>query len=297
MICTTAESGLLGHVESRVGPITDVDQDERLTILLCRLSADADSRPGQEPIRGCVRAADFEPAHGAFGGDIVYLDRTLSGHREIRAVLAHELTHAAVFSAVNGQSVDLRKSAAVPAWLNEAIAHVVELQVCPDSPNLQRRFADFRRTPSRFPVVIPDEFSQLAARRGAARAAGCSFLTATLEGHPNMRLSDLTRGGSSGSDGSGGSGDGVRILESAACTGFAELFRDWTVTLLKNDPPDLEFSLSDQVVISLTGTSFTRFSPAIESGVLTLVSRPEARLQVTIVEDAPAATTSVAESH
>ena len=53
------EGRVLDFVESRIGPITDLDEDGRLSFVLARLSTDDLTETNQQPITGCVRPDDF----------------------------------------------------------------------------------------------------------------------------------------------------------------------------------------------------------------------------------------------
>ncbi|MCA9051083.1 MAG: hypothetical protein KDA89_20245, partial [Planctomycetaceae bacterium] len=231
------EQHLLAFCEQHLGTVTDADGDCRLTIVLTELGGQSrlpnpvplpDEFSGGEPIRGCVRAADFHfqtesGGESGMGGDIIYLSTDLANladDRELDAVLVHELAHAAVFSR-------LSESAAaedfLPGWLNEAVAHYMERQICSDSTNLRRRLRLFRSSPGRFPVVVPDTTASLSLRRGPARAAGCLFVETVLSELPAdaVRQLVLTNGG------------GIERLEAISGKSFRSLMQDWGLRLLR----------------------------------------------------------------
>ncbi|APZ91636.1 hypothetical protein [Fuerstiella marisgermanici] len=277
-IVEMVEGGILRHVESRIGPIVDVDDDGRLSILLCELSDNWLADDPQEPIRGCVRQSDFLQPLSPFEGDAVYLDSRISNRQQLKAVLAHELTHAAVFS-VAAQSPE--RHAGMPNWLNEAVAHIVELEVCPDSPNLRKRFADFHRHPNHFPVVQPDNASLLATRRGPSRAAGCSFVASALSGRSPTDLSRLVATAM----------QHPQPLERLTGRDFAEMFRDWTLGQLTayrlHAVNQLEASGETGESLSLAGTSFAIAAAVDQIRSLQLEFPQTARLQITVVETRP----------
>ncbi len=269
-IVSLAEGGILQHVEQRVSPVNDVDGDGRLSILLCRLSENWELQEENEPVRGCVRGADFLQPLSPFEGDVVYLDSRLTNRRQLIAVLAHELAHAAIFSATEtaGESV-----CSMPNWLNEAIAHFIELEVCPDSPNLQRRFTEFRKRTNAFSVVIPDGAPVLSMRRGPSRAAGCSFLASVLAHQPPHALQQLVRASQR---------DSMAIEAVMGCE-FADLFRAWTVAMLVPELSNSELSKWNGG-LSLAGTSFASLGPIDEAGQLLITFEADAMLQVTVVD-------------
>lgn len=274
LIAQLAGDSILPYVENRLGPISDIDDDQCVSILLCRLTDHQTVAPDETPITGCVRASDFDQPGRPFGGDIVYLDASLTKSLELRAVLAHELSHAAVFSMLQRQTASHAPRRRCPGWLNEAIAHVVELEVCPQSPNLQQRFRDFGGRSNCFPIIIPDDQPRMSVRRGAARAAACSFVASVLADYCHDRPQSLLA-----------STGWTKPLEAATGARFGELFRNWSLHLLRADHPRPHYRLSDTKAVSLVGTSFVRFPPAESSGRLSIRCAPTVRLQVTIVDD------------
>jgi hypothetical protein len=181
-VCNLAEMEALPLVHQWIGPVTDVDQDDRLTIVLTSM----DLRPNNSgiPVFGCVRPADFAlTGVGDFGGDIIYFDLR-TPLEELRGLLVHELTHAAILSQHPPDDVDAGN---VPAWLNEAVAHVMERQVQPNSPSFESRLADFRKSPWRCPIVANEDFLLPGERRRGTRAAGALFLTQLVDSPARMK--------------------------------------------------------------------------------------------------------------
>lgn len=290
-IITRCEQRLLPFVERQLGAIHDLDDDGSLTFVLAQLSVNGPDHAIEPPITGCVRPSDFmwntfrnadssatdwaDLAHGGDldnGGDIVYLDCLLPGGREMDAVLAHELAHAATFCLLN-ESVSA--DGELPGWLNEAIAHAIEQQVHPDSQNLAQRLTEFTARPHLFPIVIPDGSTHLSLRRGPARAAGCLFLNAVLQDLPDQSLRRIVQAGRSG----------VERLEQIAGRPFAELLRDWGLQRMAGSVPYPELQLNSQhpVQLQLAGTAIAWTGAAPADGVLQIQAPTAARLQITIV--------------
>lgn len=292
-IINRCEQRLLPFVERQLGTIHDLDDDGNLTFVLAQLSVNGPDHPIEPPITGCVRPSDFlfntfqhsDPAGGDWsdfsnghggsdgGGDIVYLDCLLPSGREMDAVLAHELAHAATFCLLNDATVS---GSELPGWLNEAIAHAIEQQVHPDSQNLAQRLAEFTARPHLFPIVIPDGSTHLSLRRGPARAAGCLFLNAVLQDLPDQSLRRIVQAGRSG----------VERLEQIAGRPFAELLRDWGLQRMAGSVPYPELPLNSQypVQLQLAGTAIAWTGAAPVDGVLQIQAPTAARLQITIVD-------------
>lgn len=272
------EGRVLDFVESQIGQVTDLDQDGRLCFVLARLSSDDSTEASQQPITGCVRPDDFLSGLRSencanMGGDIVYLDCLLPTGRELDAVLAHELAHAATFCAIGQAEPEDQQQ--LPGWLNEAIAHYLELQVHPESDNLKTRLAGFTREPHRFPLVIPDSLQQRSLRRGPARAAASLFLKTTLQHMSTGTLRTLVCC----------SQPGTGRLESVTGNRFSEIFRRWGLSLMVSarDFPSHELQQGENVKLQLAGTAFMWTAPVEGSGTLEITAPQDSQLQVTIV--------------
>lgn len=278
-IIRRTESRVLDFVQTQLGPIDDLNNDGRLSFVLGRLSDHRSKNSMQQPITGCVRPDDFLPELQTAdspnpGGDIVYLDCTLPAGKELDAVLAHELTHAATFCVIN--TLANPRSNQLPGWLNEAVAHYIEHQINPQSENLKDRLADFTRHPNRFPLVIPDNVHQLSLRRGPTRAAACLFLSSTLEQLPPETLRSLVCCPKSGTE----------RLESVTGESFSGLLRSWGLNLMASSRDFPRHVLNDRQsrLLNLAGTAFTWTAPATESGTFEIEATPESLLQVTIIK-------------
>jgi len=264
------ERRLIQFVGSRVGALSDVDRDGYLTVVLSQLETRESASTACEPVRGCVRASDvFAP--GEFGGDIIYLSDSVPVDDELDAILAHELTHLAVFSGL----CSVGRFAQLPGWLNEAVAHHVERQVSPRSRNLATRLEQFRRRPAEFPVVVPDHHASLSLRRGPSRAAGCLFLNSVLSRLPEHAIGDLIAG----------SGGAIQRLEQLTGRTFADLFRDWGLQMIAsgNNLPRWQVIDGPACAQQLTGTALSWSEPVITDGILAITSSADCQLQVTVL--------------
>jgi hypothetical protein len=302
-LISATESRALPIVESWIGPIHDVDRDQKLSIVI----TDLDQRTGQarqnSPIHGCIREADFQ-SDSSFGGDIVYLDTSILELKgdEQAALLTHELTHAAVCS-LRSQTEWESKSLAigpdrqsaihkVPSWLNEAVAHFMELQCTTTahqdslpSENLQRRIYDFLANSARCPIVADERIMSLEERRSGSRAAATLFLAPLLSSAENIhRLLN--------------SDDALdRRIEVLTSRHFADVFREWTVSLaetssrthsLRSDIISADF---DHEQFTLPGTAFRCFECSDHVASIVIQSDASAQLQISIIEpinDTPA---------
>ena len=270
-VCETLETGLREYVEQRVGELSDIDGDGRLSILLCHL---CDERlPGDElntePILGCVRGADFNLSD-PFSGDIVYLDIGLANRSDLVAILGHELAHAAVFSQCSNDDLT------IPGWLNEAIAHKIEIEVCPSSQNFARRLDAFLRQTDAFPVFSQPGFYSATTQRGGTRAAGCTFLSAVLEANPDVSLKQLICCGESRQN----------RFDKLGGYGFAEIFRSWAVGVVKTFPEAANRTLTNGRV-RILGTAFHAWASESRPRTVKVDYDPTAKLQVTVVRQTP----------
>ena len=178
-ICARLESNHLDQVTHWIGPVSDIDCDRRLTIVLTEL--DRRSMPEDTPILGCVRDRDFAPSGFDDGleGDIIYLNHRLPDGDELDALLVHELAHAAICCLRISLPAGQKRCAQAPkisAWLNEAVAHVLEMKLAASSTGFADRIERFQSDPATCPIVADDSHLPLVARRGGSRAAAALFL-------------------------------------------------------------------------------------------------------------------------
>ncbi len=215
--CETIENELLQLVEQWIGRITDLDGDRQLSVVLTDL--DRRKSSNETPVLGCVRRHDFtEYDQNSLTGDILYLDQHLPPQEQLRALLAHELTHAAVFCIRHEAADDSPlKEHAVPSWLNEAAAHWVERQFCSNPAGFAARESAFRQNPAQCPIILKDDDHFLTSRRAGSRVAGVTFLQQYLSDANALR--ELLHH----------STPFDKSIATMAHAPFSELFREWSI--------------------------------------------------------------------
>jgi hypothetical protein len=291
-IVALVEQWLLPAVEAEVGLCADVDGNQRLTIAVSpRLH---DVAPGAPDLKAFVRAADFQPQGKppwSNRSDVVYLAPEVSAD-ELPAILMHELTHVAQFSALRQEFGE--GAWPLSDWLLEGHAHAVELLQTGRRANLAGRVAMFLRHPERCPLWIEDAAATGRWREPGSRGATAAFCLWLTERFgrgwwrevPALAATD----------------DAWREHFGAE---FRELYREWTVSLLvrgvaaslcqpggcaESAPrvrPRCHPLVGDEChIISLVGTStaYFRLHPAVaREGRLELHGPSTAELQVTFV--------------
>ena len=330
-LASAAELQALPIVEAWIGSISDVDVDQKLSIVVTDLDQRTQDVSGRTPIHGCIREADFL-SNTDFCGDIVYVDLSILElpADELAALLTHEATHAAVCSLQTRESAGTSAFTAdvgclparhqIPSWLNEAVAHYLELQVSGNRPlqpclqqesasfnigmaldshadwsnselpvpvgrisqNFQRRIVDFLANPARSPIVAADDILTLEERRSGSRGAATLFLAPCFSS-PEI-LQQFLRS----------QGDLDRRIEDLTNAPFAEVFRRWTLSMatISCDDPTLSMNLlpaaTRQEHYSLLGTAFLCFECSEDVASLVIKSNDDASLQISIIEPSPA---------
>jgi hypothetical protein len=279
-----------------LGTPLDVDRDGRFTILLTGwLNRLCD---GKVALGGFVRGSDFyRDLRAPFGNrcDMMYLNANLRPGPHLRTLVAHEYTHAIVFSEhVFGDYLPGVERRDEEGWLNEGLAHLAEELHGHGWSNLDYRVAAFLDAPEHCPLVVPDYHAANLWRHHGVRGATFLFLRWCARHHgPDLAKcliqTNLT---------------GLANLEVATGRPFADLFRRWAVSLL--DDPDLRKPLgvrslrgprvhdlsprSGELEVDLAGTAvaFVRLPSNSGSGLrLVVTAPPEADLQVTLVRRTP----------
>ena len=295
-------STVLKFVSQSIGEISDLDGNGRLALVLGQL---ADANPtqsesrrrndleqdaketNQEPIRGCVRPADFQKTR-TDSVDVIYLDPRHLQADELQSLLAHEFAHAATFSLLveSGQ-----QPTAMPSWLNEAIAHHIEQQIAPAAKNLLQRRRLFQAKTWMYPSIIPEQFTGMELRRGPSRIASLELLQSALNANIDKNLQTLITS----------SGDGINRLVTANHTDFKSLFRNFTRQLVQqrdniaqqhgNRPANrnpqssaFRLKLASEQAIQIRGTSVAISSPAEEDCELLIKTTRDAMLQITVIQ-------------
>lgn len=277
-VCETIEAGLIETVSAWIGEIPDIDGDGRLSVVFSDLDR---RRPSDEvPILGCVRDRDFSRDSSAdFAGDIIYLDYRIPRGDELRALLAHELTHAAIASmhlefCPAGAPA---KVSPIPPWLNEAAAHWVELQFCSVPMGFAWRVKQFRSHTEACPIVACESKIPLTTRRAGSRIAAAGFL--------RRFVSDPAAVGKLLRD--------PRPFEEAVSIAsgesFEHLFRVWSVEQaqsilgLSAEYPIRRLEQDESIRCHVRGTAFSLLQCAGVSEVVTITCAANAKPQVTVV--------------
>jgi hypothetical protein len=280
--CMIIEDELLPLIERWVGRITDIDGDHRLSVVLTDLDRQKSSR--ETPVLGCVRRSDFLAGDlSSLAGDIIYLDQHLPPHDQLRALLAHELTHAAIFCFRHEAADDSpMRNHSVPSWLNEAAAHWVERQFCSTPAGYAAREDSFRQNPAQCPIILGDDAHFLTSRRNGSRVAGFTFLQQHLRAP--MAIKELLQ-------------LSTPFDQSIATTtqaSFSELFREWTIrqaceTHNTISPPrsrvnccPLKSADEQPVQRKLHGTAFLVLQSEVDQEV-GIYANADAQLQITVV--------------
>ena len=225
------EDDVVPRVESQFGPLSDVDSDGCLAIVLTPWLSRLQG--GRTSISGMVRSSDFQRDVSAPLGnrcDMLFLNSSLPSDAALRDLLSHEVAHAACISQRLSREVGgLRDE---EDWLSEALAHLAE----PGWSNLDHRLAAFLDDPSQYPLVVPDYYRAGLWRNPGCRGATYLFTRWCLGARePNLvrRLAQSTE-------------RGRRNLERATGRRFEDLFRAWQLSLADGNvlaAPDLRRAL------------------------------------------------------
>src|SRR5262249_45617224 len=140
-----------------------------------------------------------------------------------RTLLAHEYTHAIVFSEhLEGEYLPQTQRRDEESWLNEGLAHLAEDLHDNGWSNLDYRISAFLSAPERYGLVVPDYYAAGHWRSHGHRGAAYLFLRWCSDRYGGdlarwLIQSNLT---------------GVANLEAATGQPFAELFRQWSAALI-----------------------------------------------------------------
>lgn len=221
-IAEILENQVLDQITSQCGSIRDVDHSGRFTILLSPWLNKLQG--GKTSINGFVRPSDFRqtvPEPFSNHCDMLYLNSTLQPGQELLDLLTHEVTHAAV-SSVRSAQIDLHAASLADEedWLNEGIAHIME----PGYTNRDYRISEFYRSPESYPLVVPDYYRAHLWRNHGCRGAVNLFLDWCNQIEPAHNFPyrfthhPLT---------------GIEKMEQLTSIPFPELFRQWSLYLVK----------------------------------------------------------------
>lgn len=207
------------------GVVNDTDGDGRFTVLLSGWLARLGG--GRLAVDGFIRGADLDPAVSLpFGNqcDMLYLSSTIAPGPFLKTVLAHEYAHAVTFS----HKLRHRPAAATAnveeeGWLDEAISHLVEDQHGYSRANLDYRVDAFLAAPERYSLVVDDYFRADLFRSHGHRGATYLFLK-WCESQFGPKLVPSLMGSPL---------RGIANLENATGRRFADLYRDWSLSLVQ----------------------------------------------------------------
>lgn len=236
-VARLAEDSIGPAIQAIVGSVRDVDRDGRLAVVLT-------SRLGQPggafaEVDGLTRASDFRdevPRPFGNSADVLFLNSRLSPSEQLCAILAHEWSHAAVFSRRYGPSraplgLETSNSLREPPqhqppiveddWLNEGLAHLIEVQASGSLSNLADRIEQFLAKPEAAPLIVRTYSRTTYWRHHGCRGATYLFLDWCQQQSGPEFLDRLIDSESIG----------IENVEAATGRSFEELFRDWTVSL------------------------------------------------------------------
>jgi len=203
-------------VDAWLGPISDVDGDGRLAVLVT--SAIDDLPRGEEPLRAFVRGTDLgggvEPGPGQ-PIDVIYLNAGCLKGGGLSAILAHEAAHLAVFSRRREAGLPLRNE----EWIDEGLAHAVEWLGTGDRTNLDSRWRAFEESPQSAALEATHRAGEAGWRGQASRGATARFFSFVAAQEGVGILPRLAQSPATGRDGL------TRVLHRS----FDRLFRDWIV--------------------------------------------------------------------
>jgi hypothetical protein len=222
-IVRTFDHEIYPQARQRLGRVLDVDRDGRFTILLThRLGRMA---RGRVSLAGFIRGADFYrdiAAPLSNRSDMMYLNSDLVSGPHLRTIIAHEYTHAVIFSehVFGGHHPEL-PAADEECWLNEGLAHLAEDSFGYSWSNLDYRVSAFLSGPERYRLVVPDYHAAGLWRSHGNRGAAYTFLRWCADCYGSDVPARLIQSGMAG----------VPNLEAATNEPFAVLFRRWTAAL------------------------------------------------------------------
>lgn len=209
--------------EASLGTHRDVDGDGKLAILLTAWLGKLQG--GQTSVNGFVRSSDFrDDVKAPFGNrsDVMYLNSAVRPGEQLRALLAHEYTHAVCFSRRLPAESTPNGLPEEEDWLNEAIAHVAENLHDSGWSNLDYRVHQFLGETQRYPLVVRDYYRAGLWRDHGCRGATYLFLRWCVDHFGEDVLRDLMQNPVTG----------TKNLEWATGRRFSDMYRNWTVDLL-----------------------------------------------------------------
>lgn len=222
-LVSTFDDHILPTSARSIGLAEDVDGDGRFTVFLSswltRLGG------GRNAVDGYVRVTDLIPSYsGPFSNhcDMMYLSTSLRPGPYLRTVMAHEYTHAVIFTR---KSLHVAEKDSVPleeeGWLDEALAHLSEDLHGFARTNLDYRVSAFLSRPERYRLVVDDYYAADLFRSHGNRGGTYLFLRWCADRYGPDLLPTLI----------GSNLRGTANLEAATGRRFADLYRRWSVAL------------------------------------------------------------------
>ncbi len=222
-LVSTFDDHILPTAARSIGLAEDVDGDGRFTIFLSswltRLGG------GRNAVDGYVRVTDLIRSYSApFSNhcDMMYLSTALRPGPYLRTVMAHEYTHAVVFTR---KSLHRTATGLAPVeeegWLDEALAHLSEDLHGFGRANVDYRVSAFLSRPERYQLVVDDYYAADLFRSHGNRGGTYLFLRWCADQYGPDLLPTLI----------GSKLRGTANLEAATGRRFAELYRRWSVAL------------------------------------------------------------------
>lgn len=216
------DEDVIPRVESQFGPLSDVDGDGTLAVVLTPWLSRLQG--GRTSIGGMVRSSDFQrDLSSPFSNrcDMLFLNSALPSDAPLCDLLSHEVAHAACISQRLSRGKGVLRDE--EDWLSEALAHLAE----PGWSNLDHRLVAFLDNPSRYPLVVPDYYRAGLWRDPGCRGATYLFTRWCVGREPHL-LRELAQS----------TARGMRNLERTTGRRFEELFREWSLTLADEDELD-----------------------------------------------------------
>lgn len=221
-VVETFDSHIRPVAARTIGLAEDPDGDGRFTVLfsswLSRLGG------GRHAVDGYVRVTDLDPTYPPpFGDrcDVMHLSTSLRAGPHLRTVMAHEYTHAVVFTRkslhrpIGGGAIEEE------GWLDEALAHLAEDLHGFGRSNVDYRVSAFLSRPESYRLLVDDYYSADLFRSHGNRGCTYLFLRWCADRYGPDLLPTLV-----------GSGlHGTENLEAATGRRFEDLFRAWAFEL------------------------------------------------------------------
>ena len=283
----------------QIGTVRDIDQDGKFTVFLTPWLGKLQG--GKTSLDGFVRGSDFDPnIERPFGHqcDMMYLNTRLKPGKHLQSLIAHEFTHALLFSSRLRKVAGSFQLQYEEDWLNEAIAHLGENLQGGGWSNLDYRISRFLESPQSYPLVVDDYYHSGMWRNHGCRGATYLFLRWIVDTFGEEALPMLIQSPV----------NGTANLERVTKQSFAELFRCWNVSMLMSQenhqtinlwghlgrwnlagiamhPWDLSLQKKDKMTIKGTTSAFVHVTGSSQSTAERIViqAKPGTRLQVTLI--------------